>query len=778
MFCVHTCYTGKLWTKEHAIRTSVIIVFALLILALVVCAIVARRSKRSIAGDVSLLLIALVLPMVGNLIIIASSDWLVSNVGCYVYYIGLDFAVVALLRFTTGYCHIDYLGTSRHRIVLVILAIDVVQLLLNPVTGHAFTTTPTLVEGSTYYSLVPMAGQAVHRVIAYGIFFVSVGIFVYMTVNAAKIYIERYLVILLCMIVCGVWETYYIFSGMPIDCSMISFGVFGLLVYYFAIHYQPMRLLDRMLARVVSSMDSSVFFFDTDGSCIYCNDRARSFIGLDAAGDVPENTAELVKEAIGGWKGSLNEEWSFMRRIRDDAGDRYFDLSVQQVYDDRNRHIGASLTVRDATEEESNLKREKYLATHDVLTGIYNQRHLFEETRRFIDENPDLQYKVVGLDIKDFKIINDIFNKEFGDHVLRVVAEELRTFSKPGTLYGRLTGDKFGLLVPVKANFEEQLEALLEEKPYGERVSNYPIVVHMGVYDVADRDLDVSVMFDRAFMAIKSIKNDLNRHVAVYDDGMRESLIWSQKISSQLEQAIEERQIRPYLQPLVDADGNVEGAEVLVRWIHPEEGFLSPARFIPVFEDNGMIAQLDAFMWERACAILHDWQRRGIDLFLSVNISPKDFYFIDVYGTIRDLVAKYAIDPGKLRLEITETVMMTDIENRLRIIENLRADGFLVEMDDFGSGYSSLNMLKDIPVDVLKIDMMFLYKTKDQDKAKTILQTIINLSDKLGMPSVTEGVETADQLDMLVNMGCRMFQGYYFAKPMPVEEFESLCRVA
>jgi len=196
-----------------------------------------------------------------------------------------------------------------------------------------------------------------------------------------------------------------------------------------------------------------------------------------------------------------------------------------------------------------------------------------------------------------------------------------------------------------------------------------------------------------------------------------------------------------------------------------------------VFEANGMIARLDAYMWERACQLLKSWQEKGIDLFLSVNISPKDFYFIDVYETIHALIEKYGIDPVKLRLEITETVMMSDVENRLRIIENLRREGFVVEMDDFGSGYSSLNMLKDMPVDLLKIDMIFLRKSSDAQRSRTILQTIVDLSLQLGIPSITEGVETAEQLSMLTAMGCRLFQGYYFDKPLPVEEFqEKYCR--
>ena len=185
-----------------------------------------------------------------------------------------------------------------------------------------------------------------------------------------------------------------------------------------------------------------------------------------------------------------------------------------------------------------------------------------------------------------------------------------------------------------------------------------------------------------------------------------------------------------------------------------------------------MIVEVDKHMWRCTCEILSRWQKANSDLFISVNISPKDFYFVDVVGEIKKLVEEFRLEPSKLRIEITETVMMNDAENRMALLDEFRKSGFIVEMDDFGSGYSSLNMLKDMPVDVLKIDMKFLGKTSDKAKAKTIVKNIINLTKELGIVSLTEGVETAEQYEALEEMGCNLFQGYYFAKPMPVYEFE------
>ena len=281
-------------------------------------------------------------------------------------------------------------------------------------------------------------------------------------------------------------------------------------------------------------------------------------------------------------------------------------------------------------------------------------------------------------------------------------------------------------------------------------------------------------MYDRAVLALEGIKEDYHYHTAWYDPSMRYSVVINKQISEELAAAIGEGQIRPWLQPIMNREGKAVGAEALVRWIHPEKGIRSPGDFIPVLEKNGMIADLDRCIWRQACEILARWKDEGKDLFLSVNISPRDFYLLDVAGELKSLVREYGVDPARLRLEITETVMMADDENRMEILRDLQSCGFLIEMDDFGSGYSSLNLLREMPVDVLKIDMVFLRDTADRERerTRTIVKDVIAMADHLGITSLTEGVETDYQYCKLLEMGCQLYQGFYFAKPMPAEEFE------
>jgi EAL domain-containing protein (putative c-di-GMP-specific phosphodiesterase class I) len=243
----------------------------------------------------------------------------------------------------------------------------------------------------------------------------------------------------------------------------------------------------------------------------------------------------------------------------------------------------------------------------------------------------------------------------------------------------------------------------------------------------------------------------------------------------EFDRALAAGEFQMYLQPQVAVDNHgILGAEALVRWDHPVRGMIPPSEFIPVFEKSGYIPRLDRYMWELACRQLRKWKDEGREnLHISVNISPKDFYFVDIYETFTSLVERYGVSPTNLKLEITETALMEEVSKQMDLLRRLRDYGFHVEIDDFGSGYSSLNTLKDIEVDVLKLDMGFLRQTSHEERSKTIMNAVINMSKNLGLTVVTEGVETAEQVAYLTEAGCDVFQGYYFARPMPVTEFES-----
>ena len=240
----------------------------------------------------------------------------------------------------------------------------------------------------------------------------------------------------------------------------------------------------------------------------------------------------------------------------------------------------------------------------------------------------------------------------------------------------------------------------------------------------------------------------------------------------ELTSAIENEDFKVYLQPQVRCeDGLVKGAEALVRWEHRKLGLIPPGDFIEFFEQNGLITELDMYVWEKVCQILKQWKEEGRDDYIAVNISMKDFYIIDLYKVFTNLIEKYGIDKNKLRLEITESAFTLDLEKNVNVIKQLQMFGFIVEMDDFGSGYSSLNALKDIPVNIIKMDMRFVSQTQDPARADTIIRMILAMAKELNMEVVAEGVETVEQAEKLKQYGCSYIQGYLYAKPMPAEEY-------
>lgn len=408
----------------------------------------------------------------------------------------------------------------------------------------------------------------------------------------------------------------------------------------------------------------------------------------------------------------------------------------------------------------------------DSVTGLYNKWGFYFKVQKILANDTEKKYQIICPDIKQFKLVNDLFGVSAGDKLLRDIGNLLKEKGYSKGVCARLEADKFAIFVPDKYA-QKTIDLLLEAEFHVTESTSYLIHINIGVYEIDDKTIPVSLMCDRAHLALSTIKEDRTKQVAYFRDIMREQVLREQLMSEELLRAIKNKEMLIYLQGLYDASENIIGAEALVRWNHPTRGILSAGEFVEVLEKNGLIVNLDKYIWELACEQLYKWREEGKDdLFLSVNISAKDFEAMDVCDILTNLVNKYGISPEKLRLEITETVLMRDIDRNLKIIEDLRKKGFIVEIDDFGSGYSSLNMLKDIIADVVKLDMKFLQKCNNEERSKMILRVMVDLIQKLGMQVIVEGVETQEQFNLLKKYKCDVFQGYYLMRPMDIENFE------
>ena len=412
---------------------------------------------------------------------------------------------------------------------------------------------------------------------------------------------------------------------------------------------------------------------------------------------------------------------------------------------------------------------------YDRLTGLYSKQYFYQQAGEVLLRNPDQQYDIICSDIENFKLINDVFGVKAGDSLLRGIGNAYAERLKGIGICGRLNSDQFVCLLKHRDDYTDDMFIEASGLMNG-LLDIHNIVMKWGIYNVEDRSVPIEQICDRALLAARSIKGQYGKYFAIYDDTLRNQLLREQAITDSMESALSQNQFLVYLQPKYRIkDEALVGAEALVRWNHPFWGFLSPAEFIPLFEKNGFITRLDRFVWEKACAVLHDWDERGYyPMSVSVNVSRADIYNEDLADTLVTIIKKYDLDPSRLHLEITESAYTENPKQIIDTVTTLRELGFVIEMDDFGSGYSSLNMLNDMPIDILKLDMKFIRSEMAKPKSQGILQFIINLARWMNLSVVAEGVETKAQLLRLTEIGCDYVQGYYFAKPMPCQEFEGL----
>lgn len=417
----------------------------------------------------------------------------------------------------------------------------------------------------------------------------------------------------------------------------------------------------------------------------------------------------------------------------------------------------------------------KYHEDYDVLTGIYNKKKFYEETSKLLLIHNEDRFVMLRFDIGKFKIINEFYGKAEGDELLKYIAKKIKqVFCSSGKCtFARLDADIFYICFLYS---EENLNKIVDyiEKILKQYDLDFEIIPSFGAYIIENNKIPIDLICDRANLALKTVKGNYIKRLALYDEVLRMDLIKEQEIVNNMNIALIQNQFKVYLQPKCDIQtGKIVGAEALVRWIHPEKGMIPPCDFIPIFERNGFIMKLDAYIWEKTCKLIRSWNDSGKNpIPISVNISRINLYNPKLCDILINLVEKYNIPVELFQLEITESAYTENQQVLINVMKRLQNYGFVIMMDDFGSGYSSLNMLKDIPVDVLKIDMRFLVGVNKGGRGGSILSSVVRMAKWLNISVVAEGIETKEQASFLLSIGCSIGQGFYFHKPMPISEFE------
>ncbi len=382
------------------------------------------------------------------------------------------------------------------------------------------------------------------------------------------------------------------------------------------------------------------------------------------------------------------------------------------------------------------------------------------------------------LDINHFRMINERYGKAFADEVLRRAGIAVKAYvRRNGGIACRREADTFLIYCPHMADCSALAEEVATAAGGGVKGR---VRVRLGVYAGVDKSIGMELRFDRAKSAADTIRSSYNMTFAVYDEALHEKEVYAERLLDEFQEAIDRKQFLVYFQPKFDIRPEKPvlcGAEALVRWKHPELGMISPGVFVPLFESNGLVRDLDHYVWREAAAQLRDWKARlGRTVPVSVNVSRVDMLDPELLDTLRSLVEENGLDCRDLHLEITESAYTEDAERIVAAVNGLREAGFLLEMDDFGSGYSSLNMITTLPIDLLKVDMMFIRHAFSEGGDTRILKVIVDIARSLYVPMVAEGVETEEQMLALRELGCDIVQGYYFSRPVPANEFEAFIR--
>lgn len=546
---------------------------------------------------------------------------------------------------------------------------------------------------------------------------------------------------------------------------------------------ESLRLSDELYQTVFEQLDTIVFEYNYEKNTSYTSSLFKEKFGISEVDDMnflkSERTAPLVYEEDADVYSMLfnnrNDNYREITcRLVERSGRRvWYKISLQMIHNENDELIRTIGTLKDVDEVTRSHETMRYRSEYDTLTALPNVNRFYIDANHMIMAQSDKTFAIISFDINKFKMINDLFGMSSGDEVLCHVAETLKDKLPEEALFCRVHSDVFCLCVEyTKRGDLIKLVEKLRKGIYKNRFA-FDVNTAFGIYLVQDTSTPINLMCDRAALAARTVKDSAMKFCAFYDEHYREEIVKNTEIEQDMSRAIEDNQFCMYLQPKIRLEGTTLcGAEVLCRWLHPTKGLIQPNDFIPLFERNGFILRLDEYMWEQTCKTIEKWKREGKPIIpLSVNISRYHIKNNDLVSSWKRLIKKYDVSPKDITLEITETFFY-DSQDLYDVLQELQDLGFCLEVDDFGAGYSSLNLIRNIPVDMIKIDKEFLDQKLSTEKGKIVIGHTIAMAKDLQLGVIAEGVETKEHVDFLKSSSCDIAQGYYFAKPMPLEEFE------
>ena len=645
--------------------------------------------------------------------------------------------------------------------------IDSVLLLANARVNVIFDLIPARTKAGFFYWGIEYTSKfGFHKLVCAILSFSSLALLISSIVKAPSYNKVKYVTILTSESLILIANYVFNSLNLPLNISLLMLAASSIFIANYVNKDFSAPVLIGPLSAITESINDIIFCYDSSENLIYANSAAKNV--FKKSNDNLENFAKEFRQNF------LKNRPSELSLKLENGEERYYITEYKDFFIS-NSNIGSYLRLQDKTKETLESRRKNYIATHDLLTGLFNRSGFFKKMQEALYQNTYKNPILICTNIKDFKLINTIYSEQVGDSVLQNQTEVMKRL--PGhrkSIIGRIADDKFAILME-KQDFDKDIfEEVFNEVSCIIEKTLYNIQIVAGIYEIYDKKDTIQSIYDKAKISLDAIKDSDNQIFSFYNPSMMEKMLKEKDIVNDFEKSLNEKQFSIQLQPVIDNDGNVLGAESVVRWNNPKYENLTPSSFLDVLERTSLIYKLDVYVWELVAKKLHEWKERGFsDRFISVNVSSKDKFFIDIIKTFSELIKKYDISPQNFKVEIRETAMLENPEKTIEIFSQLKKLGIKVYIDNFGTGFSSLNVLKDFIADGIKMDTSFLSESKVSGKNKIILQTMISMSSNLGMEFIAKGVESENQMLALSKMDCKLFQGFYFSKPLPVKTYEA-----
>lgn len=650
---------------------------------------------------------------------------------------------------------------------IVLVSIDSAAILTNPINHFAFSYHIRQGIFNNVALVDPKAFFWVHMLVGCSMIGVIMFLLVRGILTTSRYYRVRYEIVGALCLLTMVFIMLFIYDEYSvIDLSKLFMGVAAVFLYVASFDFQPIRLMRNLQSYVDENMSDATIIYDDKGNVLKINAKAKNL--------VDENLIQN-KDALLAYLELEDEENRTIKTINEST----YEVVYKPKHDDRGFYVGSTFIFYDVTENMKRLEREHKAATIDSLTGCYNRAGFFENVDKFIEDKEITGgYAVMVSGIRDFKGINGLYGTRAGDRVLKEIAKRFSDYSyNIPMLYGRTAEGKFTSIVPF-----DYLDKIVNELshiqiPIEEEMSVNVNMCH-GFVVMSDMTKPVEYYYEIALLALAECKKNVSNSVLEYSNAMAQEQRRTQTLVAEMHEAIEKGEFYIELQPQIDLKTNtVSGAEALVRWNHPTLGKISPTEFIPLFEENGFISSIDKFVWEKTAETLKNLSEEGIyDGPISVNVSRVDVTAMNVAEEFEGIVKKYGIKPEMLHIEVTESACEGNKEALIKMMDTLREKGFVVEIDDFGSGYSSLNALMELPFDIVKLDMDFMRDDETDHKGGVIVNAMAGMIHNLDAKIIVEGVENGESVKKALGIDGDAAQGYHYSRPVSVEEFAKFVR--